>query len=101
MPDTVPAGGALSLTLKVVNGDWARPVNPRVLRAVFQSASTGKTYPVKYDPPVDFRLWFPSPGGKVKNLQLEVPNPDRVSARRYQLLLHLPDLMPRLRERGA
>lgn len=93
-PARVGAGGALALAFTVVNDGFANLYNPRPLEVVLRHRASGRLLrlPTAEDP----RRWHP---GEPRSVQLTGGIPADAPAGDYDLLLHLPDAAPALRDR--
>jgi hypothetical protein len=95
VPGTVKAGGALRVSFTVANDGWANLYNPRPVEVVLRNAATRQEFrlPVKSDP----RSWMP---GETKTVEAAGNMPAGAPAGSYEVLLHLPDAAPGLRNRA-
>ena len=89
LQDQVRAGGAVSLTLSLVNEGYASPYNPRRVDILLRHTDSGEVwrYPTAEDP----RRWLP---GTPVTLTLEAGVPTGVADGNYEVLLHLADPEP-------
>jgi len=92
---SIPAsvsGGALRMSFTVVNEGWANLYNARPVEVVLRNAATRQEFrlPVK----TDARLWMPGEPATV-----EVSAGLKAPAGTYEVMLHLPDAAPALRNR--
>jgi Domain of unknown function (DUF4832)/Domain of unknown function (DUF4874) len=101
LPTTVQTGKALTGTITVQNVGFASPFNSRGFELVLRSKVNGavtklnllKTKDTDFDP----RLWLPE-RGEIK-LNISVALPEDLEPGMYDLLLNLPDPMPKLASR--
>lgn len=84
------AGTLLPLSLSITNSGFAAPVHERSVLLVLRNASNTYSLPLTVEP----RRWY---GGTTQNIDLLVPIPAGVVPGTYDLLLHLPDPSPTLR----
>lgn len=94
MPEIFKPGGTFSMQFEIVNDGWASPYNPRGLEVILRNHQTGNEYylPVNDDP----RMWMP---GDTKSVKIVGGLPKTIPSGKYQVLLNLPDLSPRLYNR--
>jgi Domain of unknown function (DUF4832)/Domain of unknown function (DUF4874) len=97
----VPSNRQLSGNFAIKNTGYASPFNPRGLELVLRHQSTGKIYRLPilkslsktHDP----RFWLPARGEISVNVRATIPPTAPLGA--YELLLNLPDPMPKLANR--
>jgi hypothetical protein len=91
---TAYPGGPLHLLLTFQNEGWAAPFNPRAVDLILRDRNNGAThrFPLDAEP----RLWLP---GRPVVLRQTVALPSSLPTGDYDLLLHLPDPAPSLRNR--
>jgi Domain of unknown function (DUF4832)/Domain of unknown function (DUF4874) len=100
-PAKVERARLLSGTVAIKNVGYASPFNPRGLELVLRHQSTGKVYRLPilksmsktHDP----RFWLPATGEISVDVRAKVPPTAPTGA--YELLLNLPDPMPKLTNR--
>lgn len=92
---TATPGGRLRLLLTLQNDGWAAPFNPRAVDLILRSREDGAVhrFPLDAEP----RLWLP---GRAIVLRQAVALPPSLPPGDYELLLHLPDPAPSLRDRS-
>ena len=88
-------GGQLHLLLTLQNEGWAAPFNPRAVDLILRDRKDGATHRFPLD--AELRLWLP---GRPVVLRQTVALPSSLPAGDYDLLLHLPDPAPSLRDRN-
>ena len=93
-PQTVSAGGALSITVSVVNDGFANLYNPRPLEVVLRHQPSGRLYRLQTTD--DPRRWLP---GEPHTVETSGGIPADAPAGAYDVLLHLPDAAAALRDR--
>jgi Domain of unknown function (DUF4832)/Domain of unknown function (DUF4874) len=100
-PVKAQANKQLTGSLVVKNSGYASPFNPRGLELVLRHRQTGKTYRLPILQPLskthDPRFWLPQVGEISINIQAKVPL--AAPSGSYDLLLNLPDPMPKLANR--
>jgi hypothetical protein len=100
-PSQVQRTEELSGNFVIKNVGYASPYNPRGLELILRHQQTGKVYRIPilkslsktHDP----RLWLPQVGEIAVDIRAKVPR--TVPAGVYELLLNLPDPMPKLANR--
>jgi Domain of unknown function (DUF4832)/Domain of unknown function (DUF4874) len=101
LPSTAQTSQALTGTVTVRNVGFASPFNPRGLELVLRSKATGAVIKLNLlkakDTNLDPRLWLPERGEIKINISLTVP--EKLESGQYELLLNLPDPMPKLSSR--
>ncbi len=100
-PKRVTADRQLLGNIIVKNVGYASPVNPRGLELILRQRQTQKTYRVPLLEPSskthDPRFWLPQAGEVRVDVRVSIPK--TVPSGDYELLLNLPDPMPRLANR--
>jgi len=95
VPETARPGAALRISFTVTNDGWANLYNPRPLEVVLRDSKSGKRHALKLAE--DPRLWMP---GESRTVEAEIGFPAEAAAgASYDILLHLPDAAPALRDR--
>jgi hypothetical protein len=94
MPDRVTSGEPLDLSFRVRNDGFAAPYNRRPLEVVLRHRQTGTTTRVPTE--VDPRFWGP---GETAEVTVRARVPANAPSGETDVLLHLPDPSPRLRDR--
>jgi Domain of unknown function (DUF4832)/Domain of unknown function (DUF4874) len=100
-PTKAQRNGQLVGRFAIKNSGYASPFNPRGLDLVLRHRQTGKTYRLPilkslsktHDP----RFWLPQVGEVTINVQAKIPSTALPGT--YDLLLNLPDPMPKLANR--
>lgn len=84
-------GGAVKVSIKMLNEGWANVYNPRLVELVLREKTSGKVYvlPVQEEP----RLWSLS---DTINIELTAGLPAHIAEGTYDMLLNLPDPEPTL-----
>jgi hypothetical protein len=79
-------GGAVNISIKMLNEGWANPYNPRLVEVILRDKTSGKVYvlPVEEDP----RRWSLS---DTIHLELTAGLPANIAEGSYEMLLNLPD----------
>jgi hypothetical protein len=85
-PETVHAGGALTVTISVVNNGFANLYNPRPLEVVLRHRASGQIHRLRTAE--DPRRWLP---GEPHTVEFTGGIPAGVAPGAYDVLLHLPD----------
>ena len=100
-PSQVASNRQLSGNLTIENTGYASPYNPRGLEVVLRHRSTGKIYRLPILKPLskthDPRFWLASAGAISVDVRAKIPPTAPLGA--YELLLNLPDPMPKLKNR--
>ena len=100
-PPQISRGSQLSGNFVVKNVGYASPFNPRSLELVLRHQQTGKVYRLPILKPLsktnDPRFWLPQVGEVAVEIRVKVPQ--AAPSGSYELLLNLPDPMPRLANR--
>jgi hypothetical protein len=93
-PESVRAGGALTVTISVVNDGFANLYNPRPLEVVLRHRTSGQIHRLRTveDP----RHWLP---GEPRTVDLTGGIPASATAGEYDVLIHLPDAGATLQDR--
>ena len=94
----VKPGNSLQLTLKITNDGWSNIVNPRNAEVILRNKITMEKIRAEVKGSRENRLWLPF-AGETKDLVITAGIPDNLVQGTYELLLNLPDPMPRLRDR--
>ncbi len=101
LPSTAQTGKTLTGTITIQNVGFASPFNSRGLELVLRSKTTGAVTKLNLlkakDANLDPRLWLPE-RGEIK-INFSVPLPKNLEAGKYEMLLNLPDPMPKLETR--
>jgi Domain of unknown function (DUF4832)/Domain of unknown function (DUF4874) len=101
LPSAAQAGQALTGSVTIQNVGFASPFNPRGLELVLRSKATGVVTKLNLlkakDTNLDPRLWLPE-RGEIK-VEISVMLPKTLESGQYELLLNLPDPMPKLENR--
>ncbi len=100
-PTQVPPARELSGNFVIKNVGYASPYNPRGLELILRHQQTGKVYRIPvlkslsktHDP----RFWMPRAGEISVDVRAKMPRAAQPGV--YELLLHLPDPMPKLANR--
>ncbi len=91
----------LSGSFTIQNVGYASPFNPRNLELILRHQQTGKVYRIPILKPLskthDPRFWLPQVGEVSVDIQAKVPQSAPPGS--YELLLNLPDPMPKLASR--
>jgi hypothetical protein len=95
--DTVRPGDEIHVQIALDNIGWAAPYNPRLVQLLLRHVSSGQLRAVIL--PQDPRFWLASSSGG-HELSAAVCVPQDMPAGAYELLLNLPDPVPRLRGRA-
>ncbi|QAY75103.1 DUF4832 domain-containing protein [Sphingosinicella sp. BN140058] len=93
-PRRAAVGGPLRMTLLIANDGFAPPYNPRGLILVLRNRQSGVETGIAL--PHDPRDWR---AGETSTLTVAATLPRTLAPGQYDLLLHLPDPVPRLRTR--
>jgi hypothetical protein len=100
-PTTIQRERQLKGTFIVKNVGYASPFNPRNLELILRDRQTGKIHHISllkslsktHDP----RFWLPQAGEIAVDVRAKIPQ--TVSAGEYELLLNLPDPLPKIANR--
>jgi hypothetical protein len=100
-PNKIQRTGELKGNFAIQNIGYASPFNPRNLELILRDRQTGKIHHIPllkslsktHDP----RFWLPQAGEIAVDVRAKIPQ--AVSAGEYELLLNLPDPMPKLANR--
>ncbi|MBM2618579.1 DUF4832 domain-containing protein [Actinoplanes sp. LDG1-06] len=84
-PSSASRGGPLAISIGLRNDGWAAPYNPRTVRLVLRSNTTGAVTRIPL--PADPRTWQPG----ATTLAQTVTVPSALATGSYRLLLELPD----------
>jgi hypothetical protein len=100
-PTQIPPARELSGNFVIKNVGYASPYNPRGLELILRHQQTGKIYRIPILKPLskthDPRFWLPQVGEISVDVRAKVPRTAPPGV--YELLLHLPDPMPKLANR--
>jgi hypothetical protein len=93
-PSKVKPLGELSINFEITNDGWASPYNPRKLEVILRNNKTLKEYylVVNEEP----RMWL---SGATKLVNVIGGIPANIPEGEYEILLNLPDPMPKLYNR--
>jgi Domain of unknown function (DUF4832)/Domain of unknown function (DUF4874) len=100
-PATLQRKGQLKGNFVIQNIGYASPFNPRNLELILRDRRTSKVYPISllkslsktHDP----RFWLPQAGEISVDVRATIPK--NIRAGEYEILLNLPDPMPKLAKR--
>jgi Domain of unknown function (DUF4832)/Domain of unknown function (DUF4874) len=100
-PATLPRKGQLKGNFVIQNIGYASPFNPRNLELILRARQTSKIYHIPILKPLskthDPRFWQPQAGQISVDVRTKIPS--NLPAGEYELLLNLPDPMPKLATR--
>ncbi len=100
-PTQVQRDRQLTGNFVIKNSGYASPFNPRGLELILRHRSTGKIYHLPILKPLsrtqDPRFWLPQVGQITVDVRAKIPQAARSGT--YDLLLNLPDPMPKLSNR--
>ncbi len=91
IPETVKAGGTLSMKLEIINDGWASLYNSRKVEIILRKQATREEYVLTTNQ--DPRWWIPN---NINVALIEGSLPADIIAGTYDLLLSLPDPTPKL-----
>jgi hypothetical protein len=92
--ETIQPGGNLKFKMVIDNTGFASPYNKRDVKVVLRSFDNPETMYESFLP-VDPRLWF---SGGTYEIDFNINVPAEVPEGMYEILLALPDPMPRLKD---
>ncbi len=93
--ETVAPGSPFTFNLDLVNQGFAAPVNRRGLQVILRDI-LDPTVMFEVNLPEDARFWL---GGDTIQLRHQIRLPDDFPESIYEVILHLPDPMPELKNR--
>ena len=100
-PSQVQRNGQLSGNFTIKNVGYASPFNPRDLELILRHQQTGKVYRLPIlksgSKTQDPRMWLPQVGEISVDIRSKIPQAAPSGA--YEILLNLPDPMPKLANR--
>jgi len=91
--DEAQPGQVITVGLTIRNDGYAAPFNRRGLELVLRHAGTGAEYLANLTERHDARFWLP---GQDHVAATRLKLPDTLPVGEYEILLHLPDVMPSL-----
>lgn len=96
LPQAVKPKSAFAISFQITNDGWASPYNPRIVELILRHPQTKKEYRwrVNEDP----RRWM---AGTTKTVNFTGTIPADMPSGVYDVLLNLPDPIPRLYNRPA
>jgi Domain of unknown function (DUF4832)/Domain of unknown function (DUF4874) len=93
LPTQATRGKKLALGLSIINDGWANAYNPRKLELILRAQSDGKVQRLEVF--ADARQHLPNPN-ETRKLELALNLPASLAPGKYDVLLALPDPMPKL-----
>jgi Domain of unknown function (DUF4832)/Domain of unknown function (DUF4874) len=93
LPTQATRGKSLPVKLAISNDGWANAYNPRKLELILRAQGSGKTQRLNIF--TDARQHFPHPS-ETRKLELTLNLPSNLEPGKYDVLLALPDPMPKL-----
>lgn len=98
VPVSLRPGSTFTLRMRMTNDGYARAMNPRGVAIVLREQRTRRKYSFLISAGKGNRLWLPGPA-ETKNLTLMARLPAGITPGSYEVLLHLHDPHPALRNR--